>query len=282
MPIPVSCEFFPPKSADGEARLREVYQTLAREIRPEYFSVTFGAGGSTQTHTFDTVREIHNNSGVPTAPHLSCIGSSREGIAAILDDYREQGIRRIIALRGDLPSGMGMQDPGDFHYANELVAFIREHSGDWFHIEVAAYPEFHPQAPDAQTDLANFKRKVEAGADGAITQYFYSIEAYRRFLDDCERLDIQVPIVPGVMPITNYLQLARFSDMCGADIPRWLRKRLEAFGDDLDSLRAFGHDVVTELCLQLVEAGAPSIHFYTMNRSQPVIRLCQDAGLIAD
>ncbi len=280
MPIPVSCEFFPPKSDDGEAKLREVYQTLARAIDPEYFSVTFGAGGSTQTRTFETVREIQRASGVPAAPHLSCIGSSREGVAAILDDYREQDIRRIVALRGDLPSGM--QDPGDFRYANELVAFIREYSGDWFHIEVAAYPEIHPQAPDAEADLANFKRKVEAGADAAITQYFYSIEAYRRFLDDCERLNIEVPIVPGVMPITNYHQLARFSDMCGADIPRWLRKRLEAFGDDLDSLRAFGHDVVTELCRQLVEAGAPGIHFYAMNRSQPVIRLCRDAGLIAD
>ena len=280
MPIPVSCEFFPPKSDDGEAKLREVYQTLARAIDPEYFSVTFGAGGSTQTRTFETVREIQRASGVPAAPHLSCIGSSREGVAAILDDYREQDIRRIVALRGDLPSGM--QDPGDFRYANELVAFIREYSGDWFHIEVAAYPEIHPQAPDAEADLANFKRKVEAGADAAITQYFYSIEAYRRFLDDCERLNIEVPIVPGVMPITNYQQLARFSDMCGADIPRWLRKRLEAFGDDLDSLRAFGHDVVTELCRQLVEAGAPGIHFYAMNRSQPVIRLCRDAGLIAD
>jgi len=280
MPIPVSCEFFPPKSDEGAVKLRSVYQELAREIRPEYFSVTFGAGGSTQTRTYQTVREIQRESGVPAAPHLSCIGSTREGIAQILDDYREQGIRRIVALRGDLPSGM--QDPGDFRYANELVAFIREYSGDWFHIEVAAYPEFHPQAPDAETDLANFKRKVDAGADAAITQYFYSIEAYKRFLDDCERLDIDVPIVPGVMPITNYQQLARFSDMCGADIPRWLRKRLEAFGDDMDGLRAFGHDVVAELCRQLVDAGAPGIHFYAMNRSAPVIRLSKDAGLIGD
>ncbi|WP_410474338.1 methylenetetrahydrofolate reductase [NAD(P)H] [Guyparkeria sp. TX1] len=280
MPIPVSCEFFPPKSVEGEAKLREVYQELAREIHPEYFSVTFGAGGSTQTRTFETVREIQRDSGIPAAPHLSCIGSSREGIAAILDDYREQDIRRIVALRGDLPSGM--QDPGDFRYANELVAFIREHSGDWFHVEVAAYPEIHPQAPNAEADLANFKRKVDAGADAAITQYFYSIEAYRRFLDDCERLNIDVPIVPGVMPITNYQQLARFSDMCGADIPRWLRKRLEGFGDDLEGLRALGHDVVTDLCRQLVDAGAPGIHFYAMNRSQPVIRLCRDAGLVGD
>lgn len=280
MPIPVSCEFFPPKSDDGEAKLREVYQELAREIRPEYFSVTFGAGGSTQTRTFETVRQIQRDSGVPAAPHLSCIGSSREGVGQILDDYRAQGIRRIVALRGDLPSGM--QDPGDFRHANELVAFIREHSGDWFHVEVAAYPEIHPQAPSADADLANFKRKVEAGADAAITQYFYSIEAYRRFLDDCERLDINVPIVPGVMPITNYQQLARFSDMCGADIPRWLRKRLESFGDDLEGLRAFGHDVVTDLCRELVDAGAPGIHFYAMNRAQPVIRLCRDADLLPD
>ncbi len=280
MSIPVSCEFFPPKSDDGAAKLREVYRTLARTIAPEYFSVTFGAGGSTQTRTFETVREIQGESGVPAAPHLSCIGSTREGIAAILDEYREQDIRRIVALRGDLPSGM--RDPGDFRYANELVAFIREHSGDWFHVEVAAYPEIHPQAPNAEADLINFKRKVEAGADAAITQYFYSIEAYRAFLDDCERLRIDVPIVPGVMPITNYQQLARFSDMCGADIPRWLRKRLEGFGDDLDSLRAFGHEVVTDLCRQLIDAGAPGIHFYAMNRSQPVIRLCEDAGLVGD
>lgn len=280
MSIPVSCEFFPPKSDEGAVKLRDVYQELARAIDPEYFSVTFGAGGSTQTRTFETVREIQRDSGVPAAPHLSCIGSTREGIAQILDDYREQGIRRIVALRGDLPSGM--RDPGDFRYANELVAFIREYSGDWFHVEVAAYPEIHPQAPNAEADLANFKRKVEAGADAAITQYFYSIEAYRRFLDDCERLNIDVPIVPGVMPITNYQQLARFSDMCGADIPRWLRKRLEAFGDDMDGLRAFGHDVVIDLCRQLVDAGAPGIHFYAMNRSQPVIRLCEDAGLIGD
>ena len=215
MPIPVSCEFFPPKSAAGAEKLRDVYQTLARTIQPEYFSVTFGAGGSTQSRTFETVREIQQNANVPAAPHLSCIGSTREGVANILDDYRAQGIRRIVALRGDLPSGM--QDPGDFRYANELVSFIREHSGDWFHIEVAAYPEFHPQAPSAKVDLDNFERKVNAGADGAITQYFFSIDAYSRFMDDCEKRNINIPIVPGIMPITNYHQLARFSDNCGAD-----------------------------------------------------------------
>jgi len=277
MPIPVSCEFFPPKSAAGAEKLRDVYQTLARTIQPEYFSVTFGAGGSTQSRTFETVREIQQNANVPAAPHLSCIGSTREGVANILDDYRAQGIRRIVALRGDLPSGM--QDPGDFRYANELVSFIREHSGDWFHIEVAAYPEFHPQAPSAKVDLDNFERKVNAGADGAITQYFFSIDAYTRFMDDCEKRNINIPIVPGIMPITNYHQLARFSDNCGADIPRWLRKRLESFGDDLDSLRDFGHDVVADLCTRLIQADAPAIHFYAMNRADPVIALCRDTGL---
>ena len=280
MPIPVSCEFFPPKSEAGAEKLRLVYQTLAETIQPEYFSVTFGAGGSTQSRTFETVREIQQNASVPAAPHLSCIGSTRDGIAAILEDYRAQDIRRIVALRGDLPSGM--QDPGDFRYANELVAFIREHSGDWFHIEVAAYPEFHPQAPSAQVDLDNFERKVNAGADAAITQYFFTIDAYTRFMEDCDKRGINIPIVPGIMPITNYQQLARFSDSCGADIPRWLRKRLESYGDDLDSLRAFGHEVITDLCERLVANGAPAIHFYAMNRAEPVIHLCQDAGLITN
>ncbi len=274
-PRAFSFEFFPPKTDEGKARLQGVMERLGA-LEPAFFSVTFGAGGSTQEGTFETVRQI-SEAGYQAAPHLSCIGSTRENIAAILDRYREAGIRRIVALRGDMPSGM--REAGEFRYANELVAFIREHSGDHFHIEVAAYPEFHPQAPDARTDLANFRRKVEAGADSAITQYFYNPDAYLRFVEDCERLGIDIPIVPGIMPITNYVQLARFSDACGAEIPRWIRKRLEAYGDDLESLRAFGEDVVTTLCRDLLEAGAPGLHFYTMNRAEPVLALWKNLGL---
>lgn len=277
MTLPLSCEFFPPKSDEGAAKLRAITAELITALHPEYFSVTFGAGGSTQERSFATVTAIQLESGVPAAPHLSCIGSSRAGIAAILDQYQALGIKRIVALRGDLPSGM--RDPGDFRYASELVAFIREHSGDWFHIEVAAYPEFHPQSLNAEADLQHFKHKVDAGANGAITQYFYSTEAYSRFVDDCEKRQITIPIVPGIMPINNYTQLARFSDACGADLPRWLRKRLEAFGDDMDSLRAFGHDVVVELTADLVRVGAPSLHFYTMNQATPIIAICKDAGV---
>ena len=278
MHTPLSCEFFPPKSDEGALKLRAVTEQLTSALKPEYFSVTYGAGGSTQDRSFATVQAIQTESGVPAAPHLSCIGSTRASIATILDQYRALGIKRIVALRGDLPSGM--RDPGDFRFASELVAFIREHSGDWFHIEVAAYPEFHPQSANARADLLHFKQKVEAGADGAITQYFYSIEAYARFLDDCEKLQVTIPIVPGIMPISNYTQLARFSDASGADLPRWLRKRLEAFGDDMDGLRAFGHDVVTGLTADLVQAGAPGLHFYTMNQAVPVINICRDAGLM--
>jgi methylenetetrahydrofolate reductase (NADPH) len=278
MHMPISCEFFPPKSDEGAAKLRVVHNRLAETLKPEYFSVTYGAGGSTQERSFATVREIQMESSVPAAPHLSCVGSTRAGIADILDQYRALDIHRIVALRGDLPSGM--RDPGDFRYANELVAFIREHAGDWFHIEVAAYPEFHPQAASATADLEHFKRKVDAGANGAITQYFYSIEAYSRFVDDCERLHIDIPVVPGLMPISNYTQLARFSDACGADIPRWLRKRLEAFGDDMDSLRAFGHDVLVELTADLVSAGSPGLHFYTMNQADAIIAICRDSGVL--
>lgn len=278
MSIALSCEFFPPKSDEGAVKLMGVAGQFAQALAPEYFSVTYGAGGSTQERSFATVRAIQQESGVPAAPHLSCIGSTREGIATLLDDYRALGIRRIVALRGDLPSGM--RDPGDFRYASELVAFIREHSGAHFHIEVAAYPEFHPQALNAEADLRHFKEKVDAGADGAITQYFYSIEAYSRFVDDCTRRGLTIPIVPGIMPISNYTQLARFSDACGADLPRWLRKRLEAYGDDLPSLRAFGHEVVAALCVRLIEEGAPALHFYTMNQAEPTLALCRDAGLL--
>ncbi|MEO1751724.1 methylenetetrahydrofolate reductase [NAD(P)H] [Thiofaba sp. EF100] len=267
-----SCEFFPPKSEEGAARLRATWQAL-KAMQPSYFSVTFGAGGSTQERTFTTVAEIQRDSGIEAAPHLSCIGSTRAQIRAILEDYKAQGIRRIVALRGDLPSGM--RDPGELRYANELVEFIREVTGDWFHIEVAAYPEIHPQAPSAKADLENFARKVRAGADAAITQYFYNVDAYFRFMDDCERMGLDIPVIPGIMPITNYTQLARFSDACGAEIPRWLRKRLEGFGDDAESIRAYGLDVVGEMCEDLLAGGAPGLHFYTMNQVEPSLSLWQ-------
>ncbi len=267
-----SCEFFPPKSEEGAAKLRATWQAL-KAMQPSYFSVTFGAGGSTQERTFDTVREIQRESGIEAAPHLSCIGSTRAQIRAILEDYTAQGIRRIVALRGDLPSGM--RDPGELRFANELVEFIREVTGDWFHIEVAAYPEIHPQAPSARADLENFARKVRAGANAAITQYFYNVDAYFRFMDDCTRMGLDIPVIPGIMPITNYLQLARFSDACGAEIPRWLRKRLEGFGDDTESIRAYGLDVVGKMCEDLLAGGAPGLHFYTMNQVEPTLSLWQ-------
>ncbi len=274
-PQQFSFEFFPPKTEEGKVKLAVTLDKLGA-LEPAYFSVTFGAGGSTQQGTFDTVQMIQA-AGYEAAPHLSCIGSARDSIRAILEKYRQAGIRRIVALRGDMPSGM--QETGEFRYANELVAFIREQTGDHFHIEVAAYPEFHPQAPSAQADLQNFKRKVEAGANSAITQYFFNPDAYFHFIEDCEKLGVDVPIVPGIMPITNYTQLARFSDMCGAEIPRWIRKRLEGFGDDRDAIRAFGEDVVTELCNELLEAGAPGLHFYTMNQSGPVLEIWNRLGL---
>ncbi len=275
----ISCEFFPPKTDEGAEKLRNTWRSL-KATNPAYFSVTYGAGGSTLERSFSTVSEIQRDSGVPAAPHLSCIGSTREQIRAILNDYKSQGIRRIVALRGDLPSGMG--DPGVLRYANELVAFIRAETGDWFHIEVAAYPEFHPQAASATADMDAFQRKVEAGADAAITQYFYNVDSYLRFMNDCLDRGIHIPIVPGVMPITNYTQLARFSDASGAEIPRWLRKRLETFGDDMESLRRFGLDVVGELCQQLLEAGAPGLHFYSMNQVEPTLSLWRGLNLRQD
>ncbi|MFN2309120.1 MAG: methylenetetrahydrofolate reductase [NAD(P)H] [Gammaproteobacteria bacterium] len=271
-----SFEFFPPKSDEGAEKLRGVRAELAA-LKPRFFSVTFGAGGSTRDRTFDTVSEIQRDSGIDAAPHLSCIGSTRENIREILNAYRAAGIGQIVALRGDMPSGM--REAGEFRYANELVEFIRAETGRRFHIEVAAYPEFHPQAASAEKDLANFKRKVEAGADSAITQYFYNPYAYFRFVDACERLGVGLPIVPGIMPITNYTQLARFSDACGAEIPRWIRKRLEGFGDDKASICAFGEDVVSELCRTLLEHGAPGLHFYTMNTAGPTVALWRNLGL---
>lgn len=264
-PKNLSIEFFPPKTAEGAEKLRATREELAK-LKPAYFSVTFGAGGSTQEGTADTILEIRE-AGYEAAPHLSCIGSTRENILGLLNRYRENGINRIVALRGDMPSGM--QEAGEFRHANELVAFIRKETGDHFHIEVAAYPETHPQAANAQDDLQNFKLKVDAGANAAITQYFYNADAYFHFVDDCEKLGLDLPIVPGIMPITNYKQLARFSDMCGAEIPRWIVKRLIGFADDVESLRAFGLDVTTELCQKLLDAGAPGLHFYSMNQAGP-------------
>ena len=274
-PKQFSFEFFPPKGEEGAAKLRAARDELAK-FNPKYVSVTFGAGGSTQEGTVETVREMIAG-GLDTAPHLSCIGGSKESIRAILDQYMAMGVKRIVALRGDMPSGM--RDTGDFGYANELVEFIRAETGDHFHIEVAAYPEFHPQAPTAAADLDNFARKVKAGADAAITQYFYNLDAYLRFVEECEKRDVTIPIVPGIMPITNIKQLARFSAMCGAEIPRWLQLRLEAYGDDLESLRTFGMEVTVELCRRLLEAGAPGLHFYSMNQAGPTRRIWKELGL---
>jgi len=274
-PQQFSFEFFPPKTSEGAEKLAKVRDTLGA-LNPKYFSVTFGAGGSTQQGTFDAVTTLQQ-AGYEAAPHLSCVGSTKENIREILSGYKANGIKRIVALRGDMPSGT--QDIGEFRFANELVEFIRAETNDHFHIEVAAYPEFHPQANSAIADLNNFKRKIEAGADSAITQYFFNPDAYFRFIDDCEDLGVTKPIVPGIMPITNYTQLARFSDMCGAEIPRWIRKRLEAFGDDKDSIKAFGEDVISEMCHQLLEAGAPGLHFYTMNVSTPTLAVWNNLGL---
>jgi methylenetetrahydrofolate reductase (NADPH) len=267
-----SFEFYPPKTDEGTANLQIVHSKLAA-LNPEFFSVTFGAGGSTRDKTFDTVVDIQKK-GISAAPHLSCVASTKENIRAILKNYQEHGIARIVALRGDLPSGM--MSAGEFRYANELVAFIRQETGDSFQIHVAAYPEVHPQAPNATEDFKNFKCKVEAGANAAITQYFYNAEAYFYFVDLCEKNGITIPIVPGIMPITQYAQLFRFSEMCGADIPRWLRKRLEGFGDDRASIQAFGLDLVSNLCQRLLDGGAPGLHFYTMNQSAPTLAILEN------
>ena len=262
-PRTFSFEFFPPKTQEGVEKLRAARREL-RELKPKFFSVTYGAGGSTRDRTLETVLEIRSEGG-DAAPHISCIGSTRADIAATLDLYKSKAIRHIVALRGDLPSGMAR--PGELRYANELVEFIRAHSGESFTIEVACYPECHPQAKSPADDLANFRRKIDAGADSAITQYFYNADAYFRFIDECEALGIDVPIVPGIMPIGNFSQLARFSDACGAEIPRWMRLKLQSFGDDVASIRGFGLDVVTDLCDRLLSQGAPGLHFYTMNQA---------------
>lgn len=271
-----SFELFPPKTSEGITHLRATVDQLA-QLKPRFFSVTFGAGGSTRDRTYETVRDIQKGAGIETAPHLSCVGSTRENLQEILRSYVELGVRHIVALRGDLPSGMAA--PGEFSYANELVEFIRQETGDHFYIEVAAYPEFHPQAASPEADLANFKRKIDAGANAAITQYFFNPAAYYRFVDECEVLGVSVAIVPGIMPITNFKQLARFSDICGAEIPRWIRKRLEGYGDDIDSIREFGLDVTTQLCDELLSAGAPGLHFYTLNKASPTSIVWERLGL---
>ncbi|MDX2425021.1 MAG: methylenetetrahydrofolate reductase [NAD(P)H] [Cycloclasticus sp.] len=272
---PISFEFFPPKTEEAREKLLAVSRQLG-QLNPAYFSVTFGAGGSTQQGTIDTVLDIKQQ-GFSAAPHLSCVGSTKENIREILGNYKNHGIDRIVALRGDIPSGT--LDVGEFRYANELVSFIRQETGDHFHIEVAAYPEIHPQAKNAQTDLANFKRKVEAGANSAITQYFFNPDAYLHFVEDCDKMGLNVPIVPGIMPITNYSQLARFSDMCGSEIPRWIRKRLEGFADDRESIKAFGTDVVSELCQNLLDKGCPGLHFYSMNQAEASLAICRNLGI---
>ena len=276
MSLPISFEFFPPKTPEGADKLRAVRQQLYA-LQPQFCSVTYGAGGSTQEGTFATVREILAE-GQDAASHFSCIGATRESVRAELAQLQAMGVRRLVALRGDLPSGYGLG--GAFQYASDLVAFIRAETGDTFHIEVAAYPEMHPQARSFEADLQAFATKVRAGANSAITQYFFNADAYSRFVEEAQRLGVHIPIVPGLMPITGASQLLRFSDACGAEIPRWIRLRLQGFGDDTASIRAFGLDVVSQLGEQLLRAGAPSLHFYTMNQSAPTLALCQRLGLV--
>ena len=274
-PRSFSFEFFPPRTPEGAEKLRATRRQL-EQLRPRFFSVTYGAGGSTRDRTLEAVLEIRD-AGFEAAPHLSCIGATREEIAATLALYRAKGIRHIVALRGDLPSGA--MSAGELRHANELVEFVRATTGDWFRIDVACYPEYHPQAKSPGEDLAHFKRKVEAGADAAITQYFYNADAYFRFVDECESLGVTIPIVPGIMPIANFSQLARFSEACGAEIPRWIRLKLASFGDDSASIRSFGLDVVTDLCDRLLAAGAPGLHFYTMNQAGLTSTIWQRLGL---
>lgn len=266
----ISLEFFPPRTEKGMEKLKTVIQELT-PIQPEYMSVTYGAGGTTQSRTIDTVRYIQTETDNEAAPHLTCVGASEESVLELLDTYEAMGIKRIVALRGDLPSGM--MDPGEFKYASDLIAFIRRERGDTFKLEVAAYPETHPQARNCNIGIKWFKHKVEQGADSAITQYFYNVDSYLYFIDNCERSGIDLPIVPGIMPITNYENLVRFSEGCGAEVPRWLKCRLESFEDDQESLLAFGEDVVTELSQRLLDAGAPGLHFYSMNQSKTVLNI---------
>jgi len=270
-----SIEFFPPRTAEGTDKLRAARRQLA-QLQPAFFSVTFGAGGSTREGTLATVLEIRDE-GLAAAPHISCVGATAANIRDVLMQYRGHGIRHLVALRGDLPSGS--VDAGDFRYASELVEFIRKETGDWFQIDVAAYPEYHPQSRTPGDDLANFKRKIDAGANSAITQYFFNADAYWSFVDACADAGIAVPVVPGIMPIASYTKLARFSDACGAEIPRWIRRRLESFGDDAASIRAFGLDVVTAMCADLLEGGAPGLHFYTLNQAALTTTIWHRLGL---
>ena len=275
VPFPLSIEFFPPKTPEGVEKLRTVRQQLYA-LKPEFCSVTFGAGGSTQAGTFATVREILSE-GVSAASHFSCVGATKATVRGQLATLKGMGVKRLVTLRGDLPSGYGAG--GEFHFASDLVEFIRAETGDDFHIEVAAYPEIHPQAKSPESDLRAFAAKVKAGANGAITQYFYNSDAYFRFLEDSDALGLDVPVVPGIMPITSSTQLMRFSDACGAEIPRWIRLRLQGYGDDTASIKAFGLDVVTDLCEQLRAGGAPGLHFYSMNQSAATLEICKRLGL---
>ena len=268
----ISFEFFPPRTGEQKLILESTWQKLA-SLKPQYLSVTFGAGGSTLTATRDTVNALIQEAGVPVAPHISCMAQSREMLRALLQDYLQVGVTRLVVLRGDRPDGLS--GTGPFQYANELVTFVREEFGDQFQIEVACYPDFHPESSSPDFELEYFRRKVQAGADGAITQYFYNADSYFRFLDDCARLGVKIPITPGIMPITNYRQLSKFSDMCGAEIPQWIRKRLEGFGDDGASIREFGLDVVSNLCEKLLAGGAPGLHIYTLNRANATMLLWQ-------
>ena len=268
MDHPVSLEFYPPKNDEQRAQLDKTVARLAH-LDPEYVSVTFGAGGSTLSYTPETVAGLRERHQLDAAPHVSCVGGTRDELSALIRRYRELGCRRVVALRGDLPSGMGHS--GDFRYASDLVEFIRAEHGDWFHVEVGCYPEVHPQAEDAHADLRALKVKVDAGANGAITQYFYNADAYFRFVDEARRLGIDIPIVPGIMPISNFTQLRRFSELCGAEIPRWLGKRMTALGDDAAAIRELGADVVAALCRRLLEGGAPGLHFYTLNLARPTL-----------
>jgi methylenetetrahydrofolate reductase (NADPH) len=272
-----SCEFFPPKTEQGAENLRNASLKLKQEMSPSYFSVTYGAGGSEQDKTFTAVDMINQASGIDVAPHLTCIGSKKAHISKILTEYKAKGINRIVALRGDIPDGMA--NPGELNFANELITFIRETTGDHFTIEVAAYPEFHPQATNALDDLKYFQQKVMAGANSAITQYFYNADAYFHFIDNCEKMALDIPVIPGIMPITNYKSLARFSAMCGAEIPLWLAKRLDAFGDDAQSVKDYGLDVVSEMSQRLLDAGAPGLHFYTLNQSEATLRIWKNLSI---
>lgn len=272
-PQKFSLEFFPPRTDQGMEKLKGVIENLGT-LQPEYMSVTYGAGGTTQEKTLDTVKYIQQNTAFESAPHLTCIGASKESVSELLDTYSALGIKRIVALRGDLPSGM--MDPGEFKYASDLVAFIKEQRGDEFHLEVAAYPETHPQARNCDIGIKWFKHKVDQGANSAITQYFFNFDSYRYFIDNCEKNGIDLPIIPGIMPITNYENLIRFSEGCGAEVPRWLKCRLESYEDDKESLLAFGKDVVQELSQRLLDAGAPGVHFYSMNSTEPTLEIVKE------